>query len=251
MKTTAKFDGLEKLYTASRPDYSPALIDCMYQSFGLSETSVIADIGSGTGKLSKLMLEQGSEVFGIEPNDGMRATAEKELRGYSRFHSVCGCADNTELMTGGVNAVTVAQAFHWFEPISFRRECHRILKDSGYVFLIWNIRDAKDQINCEWSEIFSRYCPNFNGFSNGIKNNDPTVVTFFENGYKRIEFDFPLTFEKNKFINRSLSSSYSLKPTDPDYPQYLLELQHFFDKHSKNGTLKIKNSTVAYIGKIK
>ena len=123
MDTTRKFDGYAKDYTAGRPSYAEELITCMYEKYGISDRSVIADIGSGTGKFAKHLLEKGSEVYCVEPNEDMRHTAEKELNSYENFHSVSGGAEQTTLSDHFVDFITTAQSFHWFNVSKFRQEC--------------------------------------------------------------------------------------------------------------------------------
>ena len=91
---------------------------------GLRPDHVIADVGSGTGILSKLFLENGNRVFAVEPNDEMRRAGEEYLSGFKKFSSVAGSAEATTLADASVDFVTVAQAFHWFEPVAARREFH-------------------------------------------------------------------------------------------------------------------------------
>ena len=74
-------------YTRYRPSYPPALLDLLVKECGLRADHVIADIGSGTGLLSKLFLEHGNHVYGVEPNGEMRAGGEDFLRGYAKFTS--------------------------------------------------------------------------------------------------------------------------------------------------------------------
>ncbi len=249
MNTTNKFDGRAADYASARPNYSMDFINFLYGR--ISNGSVIADIGSGTGKFSKHLLDRQSQVYCVEPNDDMRSVAEQELCGYSNFHSVAGNAENTTLKAESVDCITVAQAFHWFDVVRFKQECLRIIKSGGKVFLIWNIRDYADVINQEWHGIFSRYCSAFNGFSNGMKRNDPKINAFFDGKYEYVSFDYPLIFDKAHFIKRSLSSSYSSKEDDANYDQYIYELNLLFDKYEHNGLISISNQTVAYIGAIK
>lgn len=248
MNTTAKFNGRADDYVLGRPNYSTEFIDCLYSRYGLSANSVIADIGSGTGKFSVHLLDRQSEVYCIEPNDDMRRIAETELSRYERFHSVTGDAENTTLPDNFVDFITVAQAFHWFDVMSFKRECLRILKPNGRIFLIWNIRSMGDTVNLAWHDVFSRYCPSFVGFSNGITRDDIKIKSFFGGGYDYVSFDHPLIFDRDGFIKRSLSSSYSLTENDRDYDEYLSALNEIFDKYENNGLLRIANQTVAYIG---
>lgn len=247
MDTTKKFDGYAKDYTSGRPNYAMELIDSMYEKYGMSENSVIADIGSGTGKFAKHMLERNSQVYCVEPNDDMRGVAENELSGYANFHSVNGDATNTNLDDASVDFITTAQAFHWFDVQKFRAECDRILKDSGKVFLIWNVRE-EDAMNKELYQIYSKYCPNFRGFSGGIEKDDPRINEFFNGNYEYIEFDYPLYYDKEKFIARSLSGSYSIKEGYENYDEYMQAIVDVFERYSEDGIVSIANKSVAYIG---
>ena len=250
MDTTKKFDGLAKEYTLGRPGYASELIDCMYSNYGVSKLSVIADIGSGTGKFARHLLERGGEVYCVEPNEDMRCAAENELRGYANFHSVRGTAEDTTLGDDFADCITAAQAFHWFDTKKFKQECTRIIKNNGKVFLIWNFRDPSDAVNQDLHEIYSRYCPNFKGFGGGIEQDDPRIKEFFDGKYDYVSFDNPLYFDKDKFIARCLSSSYSLKEGDRAYREYIEALETVFKKHSRKDIVSVGNQSVAYIGTI-
>lgn len=251
MDATKKFDGIAKVYTVSRPNYAIELIDYLYKNYGISKTSIIADIGSGTGKFAKHLLDRGSEVYCVEPNEDMRCIAEKELHEYLNFYSVKGDAENTTLDDSFVDYITTAQAFHWFDVNKFRQECSRIIKNNGKVFLIWNVRDNLDLINQELYNIYLEYCPDFKGFSGGIVHDDPRIKEFFNGQYDYVSFDNPLYFDKEKFIERSLSGSYSLKDGDKGYVEYIDAITSVFDKYSKNGIVTLGNKSVAYIGTVR
>ena len=250
MDNTQNFSGLADDYTIGRPTYSNTFIESLYSQYGFTEKSVIADIGSGTGKFAKQLLDKGSFVYCIEPNDDMRNNAIKELGRYKGFHTVDGTATDTKLPDNSVNFITSAQAFHWFDVALFKKECKRILKNNGSVFLIWNMRDMSSKVNQVSFEIYSKYCPNFKGFGGGIQKDDIRIKQFFEDRYKYVEFDNPLFYDNNKFISRSLSGSYSLKNGDENYYEYLGALSDLFERHSKDNVLTMANKTVVYIGKV-
>ncbi|SKA61007.1 Methyltransferase domain-containing protein [Eubacterium uniforme] len=251
MDTTKKFDGYADDYTQGRPSYAMELIDCFYEKFGLSKTSVIADIGSGTGKFSRHLLDRGNEVYSVEPNDDMRRVACDELGGYEKFHSVNGGAENTTLTNDSVDFITTAQAFHWFDVEKFRDECSRIIKNDGRVALIWNVRDESDPINKDLRNVYEKYCPNFKGFAGGIVKDDQRIKDFFNNQYDYVSFSNSLFYDKDKFIARSLSGSYSIKEGDEGYEEYMKEIIEIFDKYSDGKIVKIDNDSVAYIGCVK
>ena len=251
MNTTKKFDGRATDYTASRPSYALELIDYLYSNCGITKSSMIADVGSGTGKFAKHLLDKGSEVYCVEPNSDMRDVAENELCEYQNFHSVMGDAENTTLKNDSIDYITTAQAFHWFDVSKFKQECSRIIKSGGAVFLIWNVRSNSDLLNRELFQIYSTYCPNFHGFSGGIEKDDQRIKEFFNGNYDYVSFDNPLLFDRERFVTRSLSSSYSLKEGDSEYAKYIEALNKLFDKYQNNGIVSVANQSVAYFGTIK
>ncbi|MEO4053951.1 class I SAM-dependent methyltransferase [Solibacillus sp. CAU 1738] len=248
MKPTNKFTGKAQHYEAGRPSYAQALLDSVYTNYGLTSQSVIADIGSGTGKLTKQLLQRGSRVIAVEPNDDMRNTAQQELQQYTTLQIVKGSDAATTLPNESVDAITVAQAFHWFDPTAFQKECARILKPKGRVFLIWNMRDEKAAINKETYAIFKKYCPDFYGFSGGIQQEDASIATFFNNNFVVEKYPNPLYFTKETFLQRCLSGSYSLKKGDPQFEAYINELTGLFEKFAINDVVEVSNDSVAYIG---
>ena len=98
--------------------------------------------------------------------------------------------------------------------------------------------------------MYSRYCPEFHGFSGGIEKDDKRIREFFNDRYEYISFDNPLYYDREKFIARSLSGSYSLKEGDKDYKEYMAVIIDLFNKYSENGIVTIANKSVAYIGSV-
>src|SRR5688572_11749971 len=111
---TGRFTHRADAYVKSRPSYPAGLFDVLRDECGLGPSSVVADLGSGTGIFTRLLLERGATVHAVEPNDDMRGEAERTLASEPRFHSVKGTAEATTLAAGSIHLVTAAQAFHWF-----------------------------------------------------------------------------------------------------------------------------------------
>lgn len=248
MEHIKRFTGRAQDYTLGRPYYPEALLDHLYQELGLSERSVIADIGAGTGKFTRLLLERGSTVYAVEPNEDMREVAVRELSSYETFRPVAGTDVASCLPEQSVELVTVAQAFHWFDGESFRRECQRILKPGGKVALIWNMRHLLSPENEAVLKVYQRYCADFHGFNGGIQKDDVRIRRFFRDEYQTMTVHNPLIYDKEKFIRRSLSSSYSLKADDEQYESYLSALEAVFDQYAVAGKLMVTNETVMYVG---
>ena len=247
-----KFDGMGNIYDKFRPNYPKDFIDFLFTDLYLPKDCVFADIGAGTGILTKQLLEKGATVYAVEPNDDMRKVAENNLNEFSKFVPVKGTAESTTLSDNSIDIITVAQAFHWFERQKFKKECKRILKSSGKVILIWNSRDSKNELVIENDAINRKYCPNFKGVSGGIRetNKENDFLDFFSGEYIVKAFPNPLSFSKESFVGRNLSASYALKENDVNYTAYINELEKLFDKHSKNSTVIMPNFTRSYMGTI-
>ncbi len=251
MDATKKFDGIANEYANSRPSYATEFIESLYEKYGFNESSVVADIGSGTGKFAKQLLDKGSKVFCIEPNVDMRLVAESELNKYLNFSSISGSAESTTLAENSVDFITTAQAFHWFDTKRFKKECSRIIKTGGKVFLIWNTRKEDTAVVQKLHGVYSKFCPDFKGFCGGMKLHDNRIKEFFNNEYEYITFDNHLYFDREKFINRSFSGSYSLKKGDNGFDLYIEEINKVFDEFQTDGIVKIENQTVVYVGTLK
>jgi len=137
---TRRFSDRVENYILSRPSYPPQVLETMRNECALTAGSLIADIACGTGIFTRLLLENGNAVFGVEPNREMREAAVRLLAAYPRFEAVDASAEATTLPDHSVDIVTAAQAAHWFDLAATRREFARILKPGGWVVLIWNQR---------------------------------------------------------------------------------------------------------------
>lgn len=224
-------------YSKYRTEYPKEFIDYLYENVGLSNNSIIADIGSGTGKLSNLLLLKGSLVYSVEPNDDMRKVAEKDLSKFSNFTSINGTAENTTLQNSSVDFITVGTAFHWFNMEEFKKECQRILKPNGKVILVWISRPVNRNKNFEI---------NFNGLSGGKEENPELISPFFKNdNFEYKVFQETSTYTKDTFIGRALSTFDKL--TDI---KYIDELSILFDNHKVNETIMITLYTRSFVGEV-
>ena len=144
-----RFTSKADLYDKFRPKYSEEFIDYIYKYLGISDNTIVADIGAGTGILSEEFLKRGSSVICVEPNKKMLEQAKYKLQQFKKVAFINATAENTSIINSSVNIVTVGQAFHWFDKKAFLKECRRILIENGFVVLAWNISDSNDPINKE------------------------------------------------------------------------------------------------------
>jgi len=255
IKNEEKFSRKAGVYDKFRSPYPTEIIEYLYSKIGFSEESVIADIGSGTGKFSRLLLERGSTVYCVEPNDDMRQTAENELRnaaGYKKFISINATAENTGLPDKSIDFITAAMSFHWFNRTMFSIECRRILKESGNIVLIYEIPD-KTEFFEKTLAIFDKY--RIDPKKPYVTGEPPEYIyDFFKNGICD-EINFKkndVLFTRENFIGRILSKAYSpTKEENPiEYQGLSKELGFLFDNYSIDGIINIPQFIRSYIGKV-
>ncbi len=201
--------------------------------------------------MTKILLDSGLCVIAVEPNEDMLKIAIDNLKGYRNFISVKGTAEDTSLETKSVDFIVAAQAFHWFDVLKFRKECKRILKTGGKAAIISNERVTEDIINKEIAAAYQKFCPNFIGFSNGLIDSIERYDSFYEKGYALKSYENPLTYDKNSFIGRHLSSSFALTEGDELYRKLVDSLANIFERHSRNGVLTLANMTKYWCGVLK
>jgi ubiquinone/menaquinone biosynthesis C-methylase UbiE len=243
-----RFSDRVENYVKYRPSYPKELLSFLRTQFSLNENSRIADIGSGTGIFTSLLLEEGYFVIGVEPNNTMREYAEKALAKYPKYQSLSGSAENTQLQDISVDLITVAQAFHWFQVEECRVEFQRILKPSGIVALIWNSRIIEGTPFMREYDLFvKKNAKNYNE----VRERRDNIPLFFKNGrYSFFETSNSQSFNLEGLIGRCFSSSY-IPQNDPEHTQSIIQgLTDIFDQYQINNQVRFEYRTECYYGKI-
>ncbi|HSX21568.1 MAG TPA: methyltransferase domain-containing protein [Gaiellaceae bacterium] len=138
------------VYERGRPDYPAAAVRRLAQRLELRPGRTVLDLAAGTGKLTRLLVPTGANVLACEPIREMRDELERRV---PTAIAMGGTAEGIPLVDQYVDAVTVAQAFHWFQADQALREMHRVLRPGGGLALIWNTRDDRNQLNAAITEI--------------------------------------------------------------------------------------------------
>jgi SAM-dependent methyltransferase len=141
------FDANAGAYEVARPSYPAEAVAHIVGHGGIGPGTRVLDLAAGTGKLTRLLVPTGADVVAVEPVAGMRDRLAAVLPDVE-VHD--GTAEALPLADGSVDAVTVAQAFHWFDAPVALSEMHRVLRPGGHLFLVWNTRDR----DADWVRAF-------------------------------------------------------------------------------------------------
>lgn len=248
--TIERFSNRVENYVKYRPGYPGEVLQLFRAEMGLNESSVIADIGSGTGISSKLFLLNGNEVYGVEPNEPMRLAAEEFLQDFSNFKSVNGTAENTNLPDKAVDFVIAAQAFHWFNPEKTSLEFKRILNENGFIALIWNERQLNTtEFLLEYENFLLRFANDYSKVRHD-NINAKNLAEFFQCDFHRRTFQNLQTLDFEGLKGRVLSSSYMPSKSDENFEPMSAELRVLFAKHADNGKIKVFYDTNIFYGQV-
>lgn len=243
-----RFSSRAEGYAKYRPGYPPGVLDILRSNCGLTPESIVADVGSGTGILAEILLKNGNRVFGVEPNEAMRAVAEDLLSAYKQFVSIDGSAEATSLPNESVDLVVAAQAFHWFDRDATKNEFVRILRPAGWVVLIWNERrlDSSPFLRA-YENLLLRYGTDYQEVRH--ENVGGKLAEFFAPAsFKLINLDNFQHFDLTALKGRVGSASYTPEPGHPDFDSMTSELENIFSKFNQNGIVTFEYDTRVYYG---
>jgi SAM-dependent methyltransferase len=247
---TQRFSSRVRDYARYRPGYPQEVIALLKTECGLTADAVVADIASGTGIFTRMLLESGNRVFAVEPNPEMRAAGEQFLAGYSNFKSVAGSAESTTLAAHIVDIITAAQAAHWFDRGKARCEFIRILKPGGWTALIWNERKTGGTAFLSaYEQLLLTYGTDYREVRH--ERTTAEIAEFFApSGFRSQTFAMRQDFDYPALEGRLLSSSYTPQPGRPSYEPMLGELQRIFHAHQVNGRVSLDYDTRVFYGQL-
>jgi SAM-dependent methyltransferase len=244
MDATSRFSDRVDDYVKYRPGYPAGVLALLRKECGLTPLSIIADIGSGTGKLTELLLSNGNTVYAVEPNRPMRLAAERLLSGVAGFRSVEGRAEATTLAGSAIDIVTAGQAFHWFEPDTAALEFRRILRENGHVALIWNEREESDSpFFAEYDGFLRAYSVDYTETRRRNVVGPDAFRRFFSGEYGHVELRNSQARDFDALLGGYLSASYALTRVHPLFPEARLRLEELFLKYAVGGELDLPYRT--------
>jgi ubiquinone/menaquinone biosynthesis C-methylase UbiE len=246
-----RFSNRVAAYVQFRPSYPKDAINYLYDVVCVQPTSEIADIGAGTGIFTKLLLERGSKVTAVEPNEAMREAAGKMLGKEPNFRIVSGSAEDTGLPDHSVDFVVCAQSFHWFERMGALSEFRRILRPDGRVILIWNSRLTHGTPFLEeYEQLLHKFGTDYEKVSHKNISKESLLASFKESKMQEVRFTNRQLFDFEELSGRLLSSSYSPLLGHPNYEPMMEELRNLFERNQIDGKVSFDYETEVFWGDV-
>jgi len=248
---TKRFSDRVENYVKFRPSYPIELINHLKKIGIITTGQNIADIGSGTGIFSKLLLNTDNYVYAVEPNKEMRNAAEKSLKSTPNFISVDGTAENTTLEENSIDIITAAQCFHWFDLQKTKKEFFRILKQNGYIIIIWNVRNSEESpFLIEYENLLKAHCPDYSQVNSGNIGFEKIMNFINPENTQKFSCQNVQIFDFDGLKGRLKSSSYTPSEEQPEYPMLMEDLEKLFKKFQLNGNVQFLYDCKMYCGPI-
>ena len=249
--STTRFSSRVDDYIKYRPHYPVEILDLLAAICGMTPESVIADIGSGTGILTGLFLENGNPVIGVEPNRQMREAGEDYLADYARFTSVDGTSEVSRLPSKTADFILAGQAFHWFDQVKTRIEFKRILNDDGYVVLVWNDRRTNSTTFLrDYEALLQEFGTDYKEINHKNVQDKAVFVAFYGAMPSEATFDNMQRLDFAGLMGRLNSSSYVPGVEDPRHASLTQRAKEIFDAHQVKGQVSFEYDTRMYYGRI-
>jgi SAM-dependent methyltransferase len=217
MAQAASFGAAAAAYERSRPSYPPEAVDWLLPSWARR----VLDLGAGTGKLTRLLRDRGLDVVAVEPSDGMRDLLTSSVPGVA-VHA--GRAEDIPLGDGSVDAVLVAQAWHWVDPRRAVPEVARVLTSGGQLGLLWNVRDERE----DWVASLGRIL--HAGHEQDMRSSAPPVGPPF-GPVERLDVEWRSQLTPDALIDLVASRSYIITMPAQERAAVLGRVRHLLGTH--------------------
>jgi SAM-dependent methyltransferase len=248
---TERFSSRVDNYVRYRPSYPAGAIRLLQQRCGLNSSAVVADLGAGTGILTRLLLPHAAQVLAVEPNDPMRAAAEATLGTDPRFRSVKGTAEASTLADASVDLVVAGQAFHWFKLAPARQEALRITRAGAWGALLWNEHPVDGSaFLADYARLLRRHASEYDAVV-GSRVDEPAMREYLGGAMACATFPNQQRFDYPGLLGRLMSSSYAPEPGHPQHEPLVTGLAELFAAHQQGGHVLFPYVTLVYYARLR
>ncbi len=251
IKTKWNYTNLAKNYDL-RADYSTKIVKKILKKINCKKYYPVADIGAGTGKLTKILCANRLIVSAVEPNNNMRKFGEKNTKNFFNLNWTCATAEQTNLKSQSIFCVFFGSSFNTLNYEKAYKEIKRILIKNGYICLIWNHRNLNNLHQKEIEKIIKHYLPNF---SYGDRRYDYRKLLSTNTSLKnitRFSQRFSKNIDKKDFVNAWKSHGTLMRncKSKNEFDKIIKKINNYINSLKKK-TIKVPYDSVAYIARLK
>jgi ubiquinone/menaquinone biosynthesis C-methylase UbiE len=246
MKTIDVFSSKAEKYAQYRWTYAPDAIQDILGITGVTQETIMADIGAGTGILTREFVGKVKQVYAIEPNAEMRAILKRELGNQVTCTILGARAEATMLPSRSVDVITAAQAVHWFEPENARAEFYRILKPSGWMVICRNYGNDP-ALGKALQEV---YPAETDTEPLMIGKRQPRSFYYGDREFIKKEYANQNLVNWERFLGGLLTASFAPDEGSAWYVEFEQKARRVFDQFSTNHVLELNSVTEVYVGQI-
>jgi ubiquinone/menaquinone biosynthesis C-methylase UbiE len=246
MDPTSVFSSKAEKYARYRWDYAPQAIEAIFRMAGLTSQSVVADVGAGSGILTRHFIGRVGQVLAIEPNPEMRQILERACGGRPGCMILDARAEATALPEQSLDLIVVGTAFNWFDPSPTRAEFRRILKPGGWLADLRNHATGPD-FGPAMDELYHGQTDTLS-----IMKGADTPVRFYfgSDDFQRLAFPFQVQNDWPRFFGALASASYAPDEDHPLYPAFERGARAIFDSFNQDGVISMHAVTDLAIGQM-
>jgi ubiquinone/menaquinone biosynthesis C-methylase UbiE len=245
MQAYSRFDDYVDLYDTYRLSYNvDVLRDVVKFITAIKKPIAIADMGSGTGILTRQLLKYNfDKYYAIEPNKLMQEFSIAKDKKNTITH-INALSEKTTIPSSTIDVIFVGTAIHWFEPKKTLKEFKRILKKGGFLVMLSN--GYSGQISEDLSVVHKKYQKQI---PNSVTKDEryPKGMRYYSNKYYTTISRKNITVPLDQFIGLELSMSSAPKKSNKIYDKYIYDLTSIYKKYCKSGKLVRTNRTTALI----
>ena len=248
MDPTDVFSAKAEVYARYRWDYAPQAIQAILDVIGVSQASSVADVGAGTGILTRHFIGRVGQIYAVEPNAEMRQMAAQVLGDCPSCRIVDGRAEATTLPDRSVDLIVVAQSIHWFDPQPTRAEFLRILRPGGWLAILRN-RGTDDELGAALGEALAGHSgPDTAPLMLGRE----TPRRFYYGGDEFQELIFSFTTQRawEQFIGSLSTTSDAPDRGSPLYAGFERAARRVFERFSSGGVVASNAVTELVLGRM-
>jgi SAM-dependent methyltransferase len=236
------FEQVADLYERARPEYPDGAVAWIAGELDLRAGRTVLDLGAGTGKLTRALVQTGARVIAVEPGEQMLGQLKRVVAKAEALH---GAAEAIPLPDESVDAATMGQSFHWFRHDEAIPELHRVLRRDSGIALIWNWRDQESKLQERLNDLIEPFVPP--GRDRGKPYTEPLESSRLFSTPEKREFRFSQRLDADGVVDRIGSISFIASATEEHRRKLTEKLRAFVA--AEGGAVQLPYVTVVYVSR--